>query len=187
MASKLQSTCFELATEGERLCKLGDYMNAVQYLEAAVTQGTDDVNMLSAIYMQLGNAYIYLGEFMKAAQYHQHDRTLARTIEDLEGEAKASSNLSNTLKLMGRFDEAIVCCQRHLEIAKETANKVGEAKAVYNLANIYHVKAKQKCKSTAGLDKVDPNIAADLKMAIKLYEQNLALVRSLNDRAAQGK
>uniref|UniRef100_F6QEW5 G-protein-signaling modulator 2 n=1 Tax=Ciona intestinalis TaxID=7719 RepID=F6QEW5_CIOIN len=182
-----QPTCLELATEGERLCKLGEYSAGVQYLEAAVNQGTDDVTTLSAIYMHLGNAYQYLGDFMKALQYHQHDRTLARTIDDLEGEAKASSNISNTLKLMGRFDEAIVCCQRHLDIAIETNNKVWEAKALYQLANIHHEKAKQKCKSTAGIDKVDPNAAADLKVAVKLYEQNLSLVRTLNDRAAQGK
>lgn len=41
------------------------------------------------------------------------------------GEAKASGNLGNTLKVLGRFDEAIVCCQRHLAIAQEQGDKVG--------------------------------------------------------------
>lgn len=41
------------------------------------------------------------------------------------GEAKASGNLGNTLKVLGRFDEAIVCCQRHLDIAQEQGDKVG--------------------------------------------------------------
>lgn len=40
------------------------------------------------------------------------------------GEAKASGNLGNTLKVLGRFDEAIVCCQRHLDIAQEQGDKV---------------------------------------------------------------
>lgn len=41
------------------------------------------------------------------------------------GEAKASGNLGNTLKVLGRFDEAVVCCQRHLDIAQEQGDKVG--------------------------------------------------------------
>lgn len=48
-----------------------------------------------------------------------------RTIGDRMGEAKASGNLGNTLKVLGRFDEAIVCCQRHLDIAQEQGDKVG--------------------------------------------------------------
>lgn len=42
------------------------------------------------------------------------------------GEAKASGNLGNTLKVLGRFDEAVVCCQRHLDIAQEQGDKVGQ-------------------------------------------------------------
>lgn len=49
---------------------------------------------------------------------------MCRTIGDLLGEAKASGNLGNTLKVLGRFDEAMVCCQRHLDIARDTNDKV---------------------------------------------------------------
>lgn len=49
---------------------------------------------------------------------------LRRTIGDLLGEAKASGNLGNTLKVLGRFDEAVVCCQRHLDIARDINDKV---------------------------------------------------------------
>lgn len=47
-----------------------------------------------------------------------------RTIGDELGEAKASGNLGNTLKLLGRFDEAVVCCQRHLEITGAMYDRV---------------------------------------------------------------
>lgn len=47
-----------------------------------------------------------------------------RTIGDQLGEAKASGNLGNTLKVLGNFDEAIVCCQRHLDISRELNDKV---------------------------------------------------------------
>ena len=47
-----------------------------------------------------------------------------RTCRDRVGEAKASGNLGNTLKVIGKFDEAIVCCMRHLEISRELGDKV---------------------------------------------------------------
>lgn len=50
---------------------------------------------------------------------------LFRTIGDELGEAKASGNLGNTLKLLGRYNEAVVCCQRHLDITRATCDKVG--------------------------------------------------------------
>ena len=58
---------------------------------------------LSAIYSQLGNAYFYLGDYVRAMQYHKHDLTLARTMGDRLGEAKASGNLGNTLKVIGEI------------------------------------------------------------------------------------
>lgn len=48
-----------------------------------------------------------------------------RTLGDKVGEAKASGNLGNTLKVLGKFDEAIACCNRHLEISRELEDKVG--------------------------------------------------------------
>ena len=36
-------------------------------------------------------------------QYHKHDLTLARTMGDRLGEAKASGNLGNTLKVVKHF------------------------------------------------------------------------------------
>ena len=47
-----------------------------------------------------------------------------RTIGDKLGEAKASGNLGNTLKVLGKFDEAVACCQRHLDISKEITDRV---------------------------------------------------------------
>ena len=76
----MEGTCMELALEGERLCKAGDCRAGVQFFEAAVQVGTDDLKTLSAIYSQLGNAYFYLQEFGKALEYHKHDLNLARQV-----------------------------------------------------------------------------------------------------------
>jgi tetratricopeptide (TPR) repeat protein len=119
-----QASCLDLALEGERLCKAGDCQTGVAYFEAAIQVGTEDLKTLSAVYSQLGNAYFFLQEYEKALEFHRHDLTLTRTLADREGEAKASGNLGNTLKVLGKFDEAVVCCMRHLELSKESSNEV---------------------------------------------------------------
>lgn len=74
---RMEASCLELALEGERLCKTGDFKGGTAFFEAAVQVGTEDLKTLSAIYSQLGNAYFYLKEYGKALEYHKHDLTLA--------------------------------------------------------------------------------------------------------------
>uniref|UniRef100_A0AAZ3QXY4 Uncharacterized protein n=1 Tax=Oncorhynchus tshawytscha TaxID=74940 RepID=A0AAZ3QXY4_ONCTS len=75
--TRMEASCLELALEGERLCKAGDFKGGTAFFEAAVQVGTEDLKTLSAIYSQLGNAYFYLKEYGKALEYHRHDLTLA--------------------------------------------------------------------------------------------------------------
>ncbi|XP_059894436.1 G-protein-signaling modulator 1b isoform X2 [Gadus macrocephalus] len=185
---RMEASCLELALEGERLCKAGDFKGGTAFFEAAVQVGTEDLKTLSAIYSQLGNAYFYLKEYGKALEYHKHDLTLARTIGDRIGEGKASGNLGNTLKVLGRFDEAAVCCQRHLDISQEQGDKVGEARALYNIGNVFHAKGKQQlwgCTLEPG--ELPPEVHDTLQKATGFYEKNLGLVKELGDRAAQGR
>ncbi|XP_026313479.1 G-protein-signaling modulator 2 [Hyposmocoma kahamanoa] len=182
------SMCLELALEGERLCKAGDCRAGVAFFQAAIQAGTDDLRTLSAIYSQLGNAYFYLGDYNKAMQYHKHDLTLARTMNDKLGEAKASGNLGNTLKVMGKFAEAIQCCKRHLEISRQLGDKLSEGRALYNLGNVYHAQGKQLGR----VGQNDPGhfpqeVRECLMQAVAYYEENLELMRSLGDRQAMGR
>ncbi|XP_078074324.1 G-protein-signaling modulator 2 isoform X1 [Mustelus asterias] len=185
---RMEASCLELALEGERLCKTGDCRAGVSFFEAAVQVGTEDLKTLSAIYSQLGNAYFYLHDYSKALEYHHHDLTLARTIGDRLGEAKASGNLGNTFKVLGRFDEAVVCCQRHLDISRELCDKVGEARALYNLGNAYHANGKSlACAGTQDPGDFPEEVILALQKASDYYEANLVIVKELGDRAAQGR
>ena len=181
-------TCLQLALEGEKLCKGGNCRDGVAFFEAALQSGTDDFRTLSAIYSQLGNAYFYQGDYVKAMQYHKHDLTLARTMGDRLGEAKASGNLGNTLKVMGKFEEAVICCRRHLEICQEHNDRVGEGRALYNLGNVYHAKGKH----IGRLGHQDPGefpdeVKALFEKAVQYYEENMILMEEIKDRAAQGR
>uniref|UniRef100_A0A6A7G3Y8 G-protein-signaling modulator 2-like n=1 Tax=Hirondellea gigas TaxID=1518452 RepID=A0A6A7G3Y8_9CRUS len=182
------STCLELALEGERLCKAGDCRAGVAFFEAAIQTGTDDLRTLSAIYSQLGNAYFYLGDYDKAMDYHKLDLTVAKTMGDRLGVAKASGNLGNTLKVIGKFKEAILCCERHLLISQELGDKVGEGRALYNLGNVYHAQGKH-------LGRVGPQepggfsdeVKHCLQKAVEYYAGNLSLMAQLKDRSAEGR
>ncbi|XP_060106637.1 G-protein-signaling modulator 1 [Heteronotia binoei] len=186
--ARMEASCLELALEGERSCKAEDFRAGVAFFEAAVQVGTEDLKTLSAIYSQLGNAYFYLKEYAKALEYHKHDLTLARTIGDRTGEAKASGNLGNTLKILGRFDEAIACCKRHLEISQEEGDKVGEARAQYNIGNVHHAKGKQLSWSLPQEPgRLPQEVEESLEKASEFYLRNLSLVKELGDRAAQGR
>jgi len=184
----------ELALEGERRCKKGDCRAGVIFLEEAITKrdvvDKADARTLSAIYSQLGNAYFYLQDYSKAFEFHKLDLQVACRIKDKVGEAKASGNLGNTLKVLGRFEEAILCCERHLLLSKEMNDHVGEGRAFYNLGNVYHARGKQ-----LGKDQVSPSDAGDfppevrdaLTLATEYYRANLQIVLNLGDLAAQGR
>jgi len=188
MSEGENDTCLELALEGEKLCKAGKCRDGVAFFEAALQSGTDDFRTLSAIYSQLGNAYFYLGDYVRAMQYHKHDLTLARTMGDRLGEAKASGNLGNTLKVIGKFEEAVICCRRHLEICREHKDRVGEGRALYNLGNVYHAKGKHMGR----LGHQDPGdfpeeVKTMFEKAVEYYEENMVLMVEIQDRAAQGR
>lgn len=123
-----------------------------------------------------------------------------RTIGDLLGEAKASGNLGNTLKVLGRFDEAVVCCQRHLDISRDLNDKVsgrrrpslqgafkaprgdvdshvhsagrqvGQARALYNFGNVYHAKGKSICWGGAEPGSFQEEVMVALREAAHYYE-----------------
>ncbi|XP_053499305.1 G protein signaling modulator 2, like isoform X1 [Ictalurus furcatus] len=185
--SRMEASCLELALEGERLCKNGDYRAGVSFFESAMQVGTEDLQILSAIYSQLGNAYFHLQDYTKALEFHRHDLTLTRTIRDQPGEAKASGNLGNTLKVLGRYDEAAACCQRHLDISRTLHDKVGQARALYNYGNVYHAKGKNICWSGTDPGELPEEARIALKKATEYYEANLSIVKELGDRAAQGR
>ena len=120
----VERTCNELAAEGERLCKDGCWEQGIDRLEAAIRTGTSDIKTLSALYSQLGNAYFCLENYSKSLEYHKQDLTLARSMGDKLGEAKACGNIGSALKALGQFDESIACCRMQLDLARGIADKV---------------------------------------------------------------
>uniref|UniRef100_A0A672HL67 G-protein-signaling modulator 2-like n=1 Tax=Salarias fasciatus TaxID=181472 RepID=A0A672HL67_SALFA len=179
-------SCLDLALEAQLSCKLGNYRRGVSFFESAMQVGTEDLQLLSAIYSQIGYAYFQLGEHNKALEYYDYDLRLARTIGDKAGEAKACGNLGHALKSVGRCDEAVPFCQRYLDITRAMSDKVGQAQALYIFGNVYHAKAMEMSWSGVEPGHFTAEATAALKKAVQYYEVNLCLVEELGDRAAEG-
>ena len=119
-----RARCRGLARSGETKCKLGQVEEGVRDLEEALSIGTKDLKLLSIVCSQLGNAYIDLKEYQKAAEKHQKDQTLSRILKDGAGEAKACCNLACAYRLLGRFKDAIHCSNECVSLCRQLRDKV---------------------------------------------------------------
>ncbi len=81
----MDASCLQLSMEGERLLKAGDYNGAIDFFEAGLRAGTQDKEVLAAIYNQLGNACFYVKKYNKALEYHKKDLELAEKLQDKLG------------------------------------------------------------------------------------------------------
>lgn len=184
------TTCMELALEGERLCKMGDFKAGIKFFEEALKVGTSDKRTLSAIYSQLGNAYFYLEDYNKALENHEHDVALVHSMGDKEAEAKACGNLGNTLKMLEDYDKAARYCLRYLDLSRELKDEVAEGRALYNLGNVYHTKGKRKIGATASEQEpgeLPDEIKSSLEKAIEYYDLNLVIVTKRRDLSSMGR
>lgn len=200
----------ELASEGERLCKLGDCLNGIKCFEEALKlyekqkndhaeatsetlnekEQTKVLNTMSVIYNQMGNAYFNMQEYGKALECHRKDLFISEQFGDDSGKAKACGNVGNTLQLMGEYDEAIFYMLRNLEICKKLQDSTGEARALYNLANIYQAKGKFMGRLTYNDNPINEEFNGEIREVLNksvfYYKETLKLV-ALKDRAAEGR
>ena len=142
----------ELASEGERLCKSNDCSKGIKCFEAAIQlydeqkdehrTESDQLKLLqtmSIIFNQMGNAYFYLQDYLKALEYHKKDLELSEEFGDESGKAKACGNIGNTLQLLGDYDEAILYSLRNLEISQKLNDSVSVSfKYIFILKNKFN-------------------------------------------------
>ncbi|OQV25824.1 G-protein-signaling modulator 1 [Hypsibius exemplaris] len=177
-----------LALAGERLCREGDFRAAVAVFRDALTVGTEDIALLSAVYIQLGNAYFHLEQYEEALDFHTRDLHIARSTGDLRGEAKASGNIATTLKSLSRFEEALMCAIRQLELCRTFGDDpAGISRALYNTASIVHAKAKTYAARHSDAVDVPEGVKRDLNLAADYYLQNYRMVLDLGDTVGQGR
>ena len=88
-------------------------------------------------YGNLGNAYVRVGDFQKAIEYHERHLKISKEVGDRAGEGKAYGNLGNAYHSLGDFQKAIEYHERDLKISKEVGDRAGEGRAYGNLGNAF--------------------------------------------------
>ena len=117
--------------------------------------------------VNLGNAYLELGDTRAAVGYYEQALAIAREIGDRRGEGGDLGNLGLAYETLGDTHSAIGCYEQALAIAREIGDRRGEGRHLGNLGIAYKA-------------------LGDTHSAIGFYEQALAIAREIGDRRGEG-
>ena len=93
-------------------------------------------------YGNLGNAYLSLGDYQKAIDYHEKRLKIAKEIGDRIGEGRGYVNLGSAYWSLGFYRKAIEYHAKHLKIPVESLGEnidLTEDKSVINMNEIQHL------------------------------------------------
>ncbi|NQE38609.1 hypothetical protein E5S67_06394 [Microcoleus sp. IPMA8] len=85
----------------------------------------------------MGSAYLFLGQFHRAIEFHQQSLEISREIGDRQGEANSLNGFGNAYYSVGEYQRAIEFYQQSLEISREIGDRDGEAASLCNLGVTY--------------------------------------------------
>ena len=80
-------------------------------------------------YCDLGAAYLELGQFHKAVEFHRKGLDIAQELGNKSGLSAAYSNLGNAYRSLGQFDKAVEFHRKHLNIALGVGDRAEEGRA----------------------------------------------------------
>ena len=116
----------------------------------------------------LGRAYLNIGDFQRAINYHEQHLKIAREVGDRTGEATAYGDLGNAYYMLGDFQKSIDYSERTLKIAREVGDTILEGQSYCNLGGPYHA-------------------LGDYQKAKDFFELHLKIARKVGDKAGEGK
>ncbi|HEX9928977.1 MAG TPA: tetratricopeptide repeat protein [Pyrinomonadaceae bacterium] len=116
----------------------------------------------------LGLAYLNLGEYRKAFEYHEQYLQISGEIGDRYGEGKSLGNLGNTYHDLGEYRKAIEYYEQSLQVSREIGDRLGEGTSLGNLGNTYHS-------------------LGEYRKAIEYHEKSLQIKCEIGNRYGEGK
>ena len=79
--------------------------------------------VIADVYSRLGNAYLELGDYNKALDYHFRDLTYAESKHDTDRSSRALDNLGRVYARSGQFAQAIQVWERKIPLASSPLEK----------------------------------------------------------------
>lgn len=128
-------------SEGEELRRRGKAGEAVERFQEALSlwQELNDPAWQAESLERLGRLYAGLGEWVKAAMFHERAAVFYHDEDDKLFEARALHFQGLALFYMGRTEDAIDHYQEALCLRQQTGNRLGEVITTQALAQAYHV------------------------------------------------
>ena len=84
---------------------------------------TEKQSVLADVYSRLGNAYLELGDYNRALEYHNRDLRIAETKDFTERRSRALDNLGRVYARSGQFPQAIQVWERKVPLATSPLEK----------------------------------------------------------------
>lgn len=112
------------------------WLNSPHLIKLAVLPNRDKTE--SALYNQLGEAYLSQNEPLEAIPCYKQCLRIAQKLHDCKLQAEAYTSLGIAYSKAGEYETAIQCHLRCIEIAQSLANVELEEKAYANLAMTYY-------------------------------------------------
>ncbi|MBD2504596.1 CHAT domain-containing protein [Anabaena azotica] len=193
---------------GEIYILLGEYDNAIKYLEESldISQKNEYQVCEAAALSNLGDVYQNLGQLQTSINYYQKSLNIERKINNRRGEAASSGALGNLFYHFGKYEEAIIYYQNFLETSQIISYYNGQINALiglgnsffainnYNKAFAYYdqgLKIAQKIGDYQG--QADSLVGIgnfymkceQYNLALKLYSQYFTLTQKINDRTGE--
>ena len=174
-------SCRDLALEGERLSKQGDYKQAIPLFESALEIGSDDLQLLSVLWSLLGNAHFFVGDYEKAVICHAHDLAVCDELGDDRSQAQAYCNLALANKKQGFVERARLCYERYLEACEKLEDARSRSKAYRSLGDLHLTLGRLKRQRDSKLE--DSSEAREhLMKAAEYFEQHLEHAKEQQNR-----
>ncbi|PAV62115.1 hypothetical protein WR25_07512 [Diploscapter pachys] len=187
-----QKSCLEWGQEAERHCRKGRTREGILCFEKALEVGTDDLQVLSAIYCQMGCTYFNINDLDAALRFHTLDMELEKTLGDKKSLSRACGNIGNVHKKKGNFDLAIQFIQQQLSIAKEAQDKECIARAHFNMGSAYWLKGRYMKKvlavhslSLPGISSALDEPSKNLRVAAQHFEEAVEILDELPDQTTE--
>ncbi|HEY9613412.1 CHAT domain-containing protein [Allocoleopsis sp.] len=117
--------------------------------------------------LNLGLAYLYVGDYSRAIEYYQHSLKIARELGNRTNEGVAFGGLARAYIDSGNYSQAIEYYQHSLRVARELGERQQEGMAFSGLGRAY-------------------TDLGDYRQAIEYYQHSLSIARSLSDAREEG-
>lgn len=148
--------------------------NALRYLDEPLKQ-VEGTQEKARILTLLGYSQRALGQYRRAAEFHEQALDISRQAGDQACEVASLNHLSRIELAQKHYAEAISLSQRALILARQTGDRLGEANALTNLGYSEVLSAREQ-------DQIEEAI---YEMAVNYLQQGLQLAEKLGDRQSQ--